>query len=161
MIEKIPYLKELGINAVELMPCYEFFEWTSLTEPAYVYPAPAEEKRVNYWGYGTKALYFAPKASYAASSDAVAEFAEMVDALHENGIECLMEFCFAPGTPSGFVLQVLHHWQLRYQIDGFHLVGDASLAEEASKDALLRKTKLIFLGFAHGSIRENARGSGI
>lgn len=59
-----------------------------LTEPAYVYPAPAEEKRVNYWGYGTKALYFAPKASYAASSDAVAEFAEMVDALHENGIEC-------------------------------------------------------------------------
>lgn len=70
------------------MPSYEFFEWTSLTEPAYVYPAPAEEKRVNYWGYGTKALYFAPKASYAASADAVAEFAEMVDALHENGIEC-------------------------------------------------------------------------
>ena len=64
VIEKIPYLKELGINAVELMPSYEFFEWTSLTEPAYVYPAPAEEKRVNYWGYGTKALYFAPKASY-------------------------------------------------------------------------------------------------
>lgn len=88
VIEKIPYLKELGINAVELMPSYEFFEWTSLTEPAYVYPAPVEEKRVNYWGYGTKALYFAPKASYAASSDAVAEFAEMVDALHENGIEC-------------------------------------------------------------------------
>lgn len=43
-------------------------------------------------GIRTKALYFAPKASYAASADAVAEFAEMVDALHENGIECLMEF---------------------------------------------------------------------
>lgn len=157
VIEKIPYLKELGINAVELMPSYEFFEWTSLTEPAYVYPAPAEEKRVNYWGYGTKALYFAPKASYAASADAVAEFAEMVDALHENGIECLMEFCFAPGTPSGFVLQVLHHWQLRYQIDGFHLVGDASLAEEASKDALLRKTKLIFLGFDGARIYQGKR----
>ena len=157
VIEKIPYLKELGINAVELMPSYEFFEWTSLTEPAYVYPAPVEEKRVNYWGYGTKALYFAPKASYAASSDAVAEFAEMVDALHENGIECLMEFCFAPGTPSGFALQVLHHWQLRYQIDGFHLVGDASLAEEASKDALLRKTKLIFLGFDGARIYQGKR----
>ena len=157
VIEKIPYLKELGINAVELMPSYEFFEWTSLTEPAYVYPAPAEEKRVNYWGYGTKALYFAPKASYAASADAVAEFAEMVDALHENGIECLMEFCFAPGTPSGFALQVLHHWQLRYQIDGFHLVGDASLAEEASKDALLRKTKLIFLGFDGARIYQGKR----
>ena len=81
----------------------------------------------------------------------------MVDALHENGIECLMEFCFAPGTPSGFVLQVLHHWQLRYQIDGFHLVGDASLAEEASKDALLRKTKLIFLGFDGERIYQGKR----
>ena len=81
----------------------------------------------------------------------------MVDALHENGIECLMEFCFAPGTPSGFVLQVLHHWQLRYQIDGFHLVGDASLAEEASKDALLRKTKLIFLGFDGARIYQGER----
>ena len=48
---------------------------------------------------------------------------------------------FCPGTPSGFVLQVLHHWQLRYQIDGFHLVGDASLAEEASKDALPSEDK--------------------
>lgn len=81
----------------------------------------------------------------------------MVDALHENGIECLMEFCFAPGTPSGFALQVLHHWQLRYQIDGFHLVGDASLAEEASKDALLRKTKLIFLGFDGARIYQGKR----
>ena len=129
VVEKIPYLKELGINAVELMPSYEFFEWTSLEEPTYVYPAPAEEKRVNFWGYGTKALYFAPKAAFSSSSDAVAEFAEMVDELHENGIECLMEFCFAPGTSAGFALQVLHYWQLRYQIDGFHLVGDASLAE--------------------------------
>lgn len=147
VIEKIPYLKELGINAVELMPAYEYFEWTSLEEPVYVYPAPEEPKRVNFWGYGTKALYFAPKASFSSSADAVSEFAEMVDALHENGIECLMEFCFAPGTPAGFMLQVLHHWQLCYQIDGFHLVGDASLVQEASKDALLRKTKLIFLGF--------------
>ena len=63
----------------------------------------------------------------------------------------------APGTPSGFVLQVLHHWQLRYQIDGFHLVGDASLAEEASKDALLRKTKLIFLGFDGARIYQGKR----
>ena len=72
----------------------------------------------------------------------------LVDALHENGIECLIGILFCPGNAFlVFALQVLHHWQLRYQIDGFHLVGDASLAEEASKDALLRKTKLIFLGF--------------
>ena len=59
------------------MPSYEFFEWTSLTEPAYVYPAPAEEKRVNYWGYGTKALYLLRKLRMTASADAVAEFAEI------------------------------------------------------------------------------------
>lgn len=117
---------------------------------------------MNYWGYGTKALYFAPKASYAASADAVAEFAEMVDALHENGIECLMEFCFAPGTPSGFALQVLHHCSSATRSTVSIWSGDASLAEEASKDALLRKTKLIFLGFDGARIyRENARGSGI
>lgn len=155
--EKIPYLQELGINAVELMPAYEFFEWSSIKEKEYQYPAPQKEKKVNYWGYGTKALYCAPKAAFAASKNPVQEFAELVDALHAAGIECLMEFCFAPGTTAGFARTVLHRWMLNYQIDGFHLIGDGALAEELAKDALLKKTKLIFLGFDAETIYHGKR----
>ena len=108
VIEKIPYLKELGINALELMPVYEFFE-TPETE---VLRIPDEngvlcdvehQERVNYWGYASRALYFAPKESYSATDRPVQEFAELVDALHEAGIECILEFYFGPelSTRSG------------------------------------------------------------
>ena len=87
VIEKIPYLKELGINAVELMRPTSFLSGPPLrSRPMYIRAGGREAREL--LGIRTKALYFAPKASYAASADAVAEFAEMVDALHENGIEC-------------------------------------------------------------------------
>jgi len=67
LIEKIPYLKELGINGVMLLPVYEFDEIRNRQQdyqiPADTMPK-AEEKTVllNYWGYGTKnTYYFAPK----------------------------------------------------------------------------------------------------
>lgn len=79
----------------------------------------------------------------------------MVDALHENGIECLMELL--PRTPSGFVLQVLHHWQLRYQIDGF--IWSAMMHRWQKKRPKMHsfgnEDELIFLGFDGArSIRE-------
>ena len=63
--EKIPYFKELGITAVELMPCYEFLELeenTSGTMPGMKEFLPRTSK-LNYWGY-KEAFYFAPKQSY-------------------------------------------------------------------------------------------------
>ena len=77
IVEKIPYLKELGITAVELMPSYEFLELEkpecremSMEDAVNHYrdlPAGEEEApRINYWGY-KKGYYFAPKMSYSSS----------------------------------------------------------------------------------------------
>ena len=82
--EKIPYLQKLGVNAVILMPVYEFTE-----RPARMFEGPAylaEEQRANYWGY-TDGLYYVPKQRYCATEDAIGDFGAIVAALHENGIE--------------------------------------------------------------------------
>ena len=64
------------ITALELMPVYEFYEIPSEKPMRRGIPCdPDVPVRVNYWGFGP-ALYFAPKASYAVSSDPVAEFAD-------------------------------------------------------------------------------------
>lgn len=150
--EKIPYLKELGVNALELMPVYEFFEVPEelprrVTDESGQICDAKQPVRVNYWGYAAPALYFAPKESYAATSRPVQEFAELVDALHEAGIACILEFYFGPELSTYFILNVLHYWQLTFSVDGFHLLGEGAKATELAKDELLKKTKLIFTGF--------------
>ncbi len=82
LIEKIPYLKDLGITAVELMPVQEFNE--------------NEKPLRNYWGYDP-VVFFAPKASYSSQLAAGAqtvEFREMVQALHRAGIEAILDIVF-------------------------------------------------------------------
>jgi glycogen operon protein len=91
LIEKIPYLKKLGITAVELMPVNEFSE----NEKLFMDPQTGEYLK-NYWGYNPMA-FFAPKASYAADGVAggqVDEFKEMVRALHKAGIEVILDVVF-------------------------------------------------------------------
>ncbi|MEJ2747815.1 MAG: glycogen debranching protein GlgX [Anaerolineae bacterium] len=99
--EKISYLKELGINAVELMPIHEFDELENpRTNPL------TGEKLVNYWGYGTIG-FFAPKAGYAASGAygmQVDEFKALIKEFHRNGIEVFLDVVFnhtAEGDASG------------------------------------------------------------
>ena len=99
IVEKIPYLKELGITAVLLMPSYEFDEVfrtekdlsgpEQLVIPCIERPENEETaKRLNYWGY-QEGLYFLPKYTYSYAKDAVTEFKDMVKALHRNGIESI------------------------------------------------------------------------
>jgi glycogen operon protein len=91
LIEKIPYLKELGVTAVELMPVYEFIE----NEHLFVDPESGEFLK-NFWGYNPIAFY-APKAGYAAtgpSGGQVREFKEMVRAFHRAGIEVILDVVF-------------------------------------------------------------------
>jgi len=91
IIEKIPYLKQLGITAVELMPINEFDE----NECMFSNPLNGEKLK-NYWGYSTIS-FFAPNASYAASaneSSQVTEFKELVKALHKKGIEVILDIVF-------------------------------------------------------------------
>ncbi len=97
--EKIPYLKELGINAVELMPIFEFDEEMDAREVD-------GKKLIDYWGYNTVG-YFAPNASYAAHDDFNHEGTELktlIKTLHENGIEVILDVVFnhtAEGNENG------------------------------------------------------------
>ena len=86
---KIPYLKKLGVNCVELMPVFEFDE--------YEYSRVIGGRRLlNYWGYSTVG-FFAPKAGYAASAPyglEVDEFKNMIRTFHRNGIEVILDVVF-------------------------------------------------------------------
>ena len=91
LMEKIPYLKALGVTAVELMPVQEFNE-TSVTRSN---PQTRQPLR-NYWGYDPVA-FFAPKASYSSSGglgQQKLEFKEMVRAFHKAGIEVILDVVF-------------------------------------------------------------------
>ncbi|MBW1896409.1 MAG: glycogen debranching enzyme, partial [Deltaproteobacteria bacterium] len=101
LIEKIPYIKALGVTAVELMPVFEFNE----LEKKRVNPKTGDKLK-NFWGYSTMA-FFAPKASYASQSwdgNQVKEFKEMVKAFHQGGIEVIIDVVFnhtAEGNSDG------------------------------------------------------------
>jgi isoamylase len=91
LMEKIPYLKELGVTAVELMPVHEFNEH----EVPRINPQTGKPLR-NYWGYDPVA-FFAPKASYSSAGglgQQKLEFKEMVRALHHAGIEVILDVVF-------------------------------------------------------------------
>jgi glycogen operon protein len=88
VIEKIPFLKELGVTSLELLPIHEFNEHESLR----INPQTGQPL-VNYWGYSTVS-FFAPKGSYAADKTPggqVREFKEMVRELHREGIEVILD----------------------------------------------------------------------
>lgn len=141
IIEKIPYLKSLGVTYVELMPAYEFDEVLKLDYPAYFADkAGLSDVPLNYWGY-TDAYYFAPKQAYAAGN-AVTEFKEMVLALHKEGIELGMEFYFVPGTSGYFITDCLRYWLLNYHVDGFHVNTEVVSADMVASDPLLSSVKL-------------------
>lgn len=87
--DKIPYLKDLGINAVELMPIFEFDEMESarVVDGVQLY---------NYWGYNTVS-FFAPNTSYAFNEEHSHEGDELkslIKALKENGIEVILDVVF-------------------------------------------------------------------
>ena len=91
LVEKIPYLKELGVTAVELMPVYEFND----SQVPGINPQTGKPLR-NYWGYDPVA-FFAPKASYSSAGgmgQQKLEFKEMVRALHHAGIEVILDVVF-------------------------------------------------------------------
>ena len=99
LMEKIPYLKELGINAVELMPIFEFDEtMNSRTVDG--------RQLLECWGYNTVG-FFAPNSSYAAANEHNQEGTELktlIKALHDNGIEVILDVVFnhtAEGNEKG------------------------------------------------------------
>lgn len=157
IVEKIPYLKDLGVTAVELMPAYEFLELEqektrshSMAEAvSHFMDKPAEEDkrpRINYWGF-KKGYYFAPKASYSSGEDPVTEFKSMVKRLHESGLEVIMQFYFPKEIKPGFILEVLKYWVYEYHIDGVHLMGERIPTQLLATEPMLSNTKLFYYDF--------------
>jgi glycogen operon protein len=84
LVEKIPYLQDLGITAVELLPVFQFDS------------QDAPPGRTNYWGY-SPVSFFAPHEAYSANREplgALDEFRDMVKALHRAGIEVILDVVF-------------------------------------------------------------------
>ncbi len=102
IVEKIPYLKSLGITAIELMPVHEYPILDCLGN---------RPPRVNYWGYDPL-CFFAPHRGYAVGKEPgaqVREFKEMVRALHAAGIEVILDVVFnhtAEGNEKGPTLSL-------------------------------------------------------
>lgn len=160
LTEMIPYWKELGINTVELMPSYEFWEVLPFKRRERKENEMVVERtqscRVNYWGY-TEGFYFAPKSSYCAGNNPQREFKEMILAMHRQKIACIMEFYF-PDTVSPLkILEILRCWRVEYRVDGFHLSGGSIPSELIAKDPMLAGTKLMMPGF---DPQRTAGGSG-
>jgi isoamylase len=94
LIEKIPYLQDLGITAVELLPIFQFDA------------QDCPPGRVNYWGY-QPVSFFAPHSAYSSRQDRlgpVNEFRDMVKALHRSGIEVILDVVYnhtAEGNDGG------------------------------------------------------------
>lgn len=94
LIEKIPYLKQLGISAIELLPVFQFDA------------RDCPPGKINYWGYAPVS-FFAPHQAYSSRRDPlgpVNEFRDMVKALHRAGIEVILDVVFnhtAEGDESG------------------------------------------------------------
>ena len=170
LTEKIPYLKELGINAVLLMPVYEFDECMEVSKSygslsakqlaeysarygeefvkvQQAYENGKEEKsvdRVNYWGYTPKNFYFAPKASYAADQQHVEEeLCQTVAALHDAGIAVFYEFFFGENVKKSLITDCLRYWTYAYGADGFRLIGDNGALTLLLEDPYLAGVKFL------------------
>lgn len=160
--EKIPYLKELGVNGVLLLPVTEFDEREAenskctavIGEPKREYAGQKKkgqigredkekepQPRINYWGYASGAYYFAPKSSYAAQPQrATEEFQKMVETLHAEGIDVYLEMMFDPECTMTYMAECLRYWVKTYAVDGFHINDALFPPELAAGDPYLSHT---------------------
>lgn len=153
ILEKLPYLQEIGVTTVELQPAYEFLEIPSREERKKELPYLAAEEdldvlpvgKLNYWGY-KNGYYYAPKAAYGVK-DASVEFKELVREFHRNGMEIIMQFYFPKEMSSAEIPAILRYWVLEYHVDGFHLMGENIPVNLLAGEPVLADTKLWYYGF--------------
>ena len=127
IIEKIPYLTELGINQIQCMPVYSFEE---------------SKQYKNYWGYG-EAFCFAVKNRYAAGADPESELKDMVKACHRAGIEVVLSLPFTANTPKPLMMECVRYYVMEYHIDGFIVNPYVAPIDSMQSDPLLKKTKIL------------------
>ncbi len=159
LVAKLSYLKELGVNVIELQPIYDFEDVylntvRSIDEKGKVSETIEPIGKVNYWGYGN-AFYLAPKASYfGGAAKAVNRCKAMIDAIHGAGMQVIMELSISAEKGASYICDVLWHWVKEYRVDGFHLLGanlpmDAILAHPG-----LAETKIFADNFPQWALND-------
>lgn len=154
--EKIPYLKDLGITTLELQPAYEFVESAISPEES---PKEKYTGKLNYWGY-KEAFYYVPKRAYTYGKDASTEFKDMVKALHQNGMELIMQFYFPDSVLRMDILPILRYWHTEYHVDGFHIKGNNIPMQDIAQDAYLSNAKIWSNTFSDETTKSNGINDG-
>lgn len=129
LVEKIPYLLELGVNQIQCMPVYAFCDSDAYT---------------NYWGYG-EGDYFALQDRYASGKNAVTEFKDMVKACHKSRIEVVLTMPFSAETDFSLMMDCLRYYVAEFHIDGFVVNPCVLNPDMLKKDPVLRYTKILTL----------------
>ena len=101
VVEKIPYMLDLGINQIQCMPVYAFED---------------KKEYTNYWGYGD-GFFFAAKELYGGNK----ELKDMIKACHKSGIEVVFNMPFTDKTAKRLIVECLQHYVMEYHVDGFIL----------------------------------------
>lgn len=151
IIEKVPYLKELGINSLVLLPAYEFED--VLYNKTYQMPKEQIalflnqnkkewESKVNYWGF-SDGYYFSPKKAYSYDENPIKEFLSLVETLHNHKMEVIMEMFFLPKHSAQFIAEVLKYWTYYMGVDGFYLLGEELPIQEIIQEPMLQRTKIL------------------
>jgi len=143
IIEKIPYLQDLGVNQIELMPVYEFADAIEKKQSYGKISIDNElQYKCNYWGFAKENRYFSVKRAYSYEKDASYEFRRLVKALHENNIEVILQFYFEEGTKLQLIIDCLRFWMIEYQVDGFRIMGDTQCVQFLQNEPLFSDIKL-------------------
>lgn len=151
IIEKIPYLKSLGITTLELQPAYEFVE--SSVSPREM-RGEVYKGKLNYWGY-KEAFYYVPKRAYSYGKDSAKEFKDMVKELHQNQMELIMQFYFPESILRREILSILRYWRKEYHVDGFHIKGNSIPLQDIVSDPYLCESKIWYHDFDADFLEQN------
>ncbi len=150
VMEKLPYIKQLGVTSLLFMPMYEYIEREIKKQEVHQKYGQImlEENQAdcNYWGY-KKGYYYAPKGNFAATNNAVVEMKDMIKACHQKGIEVWMQFYFPGEMYEREIVSILEFWAMEYHIDGFQIKTDHINMKSIVNSPLLCHTKFMYQHF--------------